>query len=219
MSWGLVAVAGVTAVSAYSSSKSASRDADNANAATAESLAFEQEKYDDWKETYGGIEDNLSDYYSSLTPEYFEAQGLESFQQEYQTAMTNVQSTLAQRGIEDSGIALATEVSGAQSAATNRATIRAQAPSLAAEEQRSFLQVGLGQNPGASYSRSLAENANRTGQDSRASQQAAGQAVGSAIRTAGTALSSYLSQPAAPVPATTYSTPSANQYTDTSGYA
>ena len=209
MSWGFVA-AGVTAVSAYSSSKEAGKASKRASSADASALAFEQEQYDDWKYTYGGIEDNLSSYYSSLTPEYYEAQGLEAFQKEYQTSMDNVRSTLAQRGIEDSGIALATEVSGAQSAATNRATIRAQAPSLAAEEQRSFLQVGLGQNPGASYSRSLAESANRAGQESRASQQAAGQAVGSAIRTAGTALSDYYNQPPAP---------SANQYTDTSGYA
>lgn len=200
MTWGAVAIGGATLVSAglsYSAAKSASGDASDASAAA---LAFEQERYADFKETYGGIEENLSDYYSSLTPEYYEARGLEVFQQEHQLALDNVRSTLAQRGIEDSGIAAATEVAFAQEGAIKRADIRTSAPSIAAEEKRGFLQVGLGQDPGASYSRTLSDRATQAGAASRDASAAAGRATGTAITAVGTGLSDYLNRPVPPTP-------------------
>lgn len=195
MTWGAVAVAGATVVSGYMASESASDASKAAGQASAESLAFERQKYENWRATYGGIEENLAEYYGSLTPDYFEAQGLEAFEQERTRELENVRSTLAQRGIQDSGIALATELGMAQTAATERARIRATAPSLAAEEQRSFLQVGLGQAPGESYSRALAEQASLKGEQAMVAEQAAGKAIGSAITTTGTALADYFNRP------------------------
>ena len=201
-----------SAVLGYSSSRKASK---SASASSAASLAFEQQKYDDWQETYGGIEDNLAEYYSTLTPDYFEAQGLEAFQKEHQASTQRVQELLAQRGIQDSGIALASEVSGELSAATSRATIRAQAPALVAEEQRNFLQVGLGQNPGASYSRALSEKAGRDEASARVAEASAGRSISSAITTVGTALSGS----AGSSPNVDPGRASANYTTDYSGYA
>jgi hypothetical protein len=121
----MVAIAGASVVSGVMSSNASDRASKRAAGSDAASLAFEQQKYDDWKETYGGIEDNLSEYYNSLTPEYYAARGLEAFQKEQQRAFTTIKSSLAQRGIEDSGIALAAERAFAQDAAIQRATIRA----------------------------------------------------------------------------------------------
>lgn len=192
-------ISGVAAVGGgYLASKGASDAADTAAQSSAEQIAFEREKYNDFKATYGGIEENLSEYYSTLTPEYYEARGLEAFQQEQQLELSNIKASLAQRGIEDSGIALATETAFAQQGATGRAKIRAEAPSVAAEEQRSFLQVGLGQNPGTSYSQALSDKARQTETASQAASQVAGQAVGTAITTVGTGLSDYLSRPTTP---------------------
>ena len=136
-------VAGATAVSAGLSYKSSKDATDAYSDAQDESIAFERERYADWKSTYGGVEENLSDYFSNLTPDYYAAQGLEAFQTEQQAALDNVRATLAQRGIADSGIAAATEIAFAQEGAERRAEIRAQAPSLAREEQFRFLQAGL----------------------------------------------------------------------------
>lgn len=194
----VAAIAGGSIFSGVLGSRSASKASRSASKSESRALAFEQEKYDDWKDTYGGVEDNLSEYYNSLTPEFYEARGLETFQKEHQNALEGVRETLAQRGIEDSGIAAATEISFAQEGAVQRSQIRASAPSLAAEEQRSFLQVGLGQNPGESYSRALADKASSAGVTARAESAAAGKAVGSAISTAGTALADYLTPPADP---------------------
>ncbi len=202
MTWGFVAAAGATVVSGSMASRSANKASGRAAAGDEAALGFEQEKYDDWKETYGGIEANLSDYYNNLTPEYFEAQGLEAFQQEQQLALTNVRSTLAQRGITDSGIAAQAEIEFANKGATSRAQIRAQAPGVAASEQRQFLQIGLGQNPGASLSSTLSQQAQQANQRANASQQVAGQATSQAVQSVGTALSDYFNRPAAPVQST-----------------
>lgn len=188
-------VAGGTLISGGLSTRQAGKATKAASQADAAVLAFEQQKYADWKNTYGAIEDNLAEYYGSLTPDYYEARGLEAFEQEREQELEKVRTTLAQRGIEDSGIAAAVELGMAQEAAETRATIRAQAPSLAAEEQRSFLQVGMGQTPGQSLSSTLAESAARKGTAATAAEQAAGRAVGSAITTTGTALADYFKQP------------------------
>lgn len=197
MTWGAVAIGGASLLGAGLSANQAGKATKAASQAEAASLAFEQEKYDDWKDTYGSVQDNLSEYYGTLTPDYYEARGLEAFQQEQQQALEGVRTTLAQRGIEDSGIAAATEIAFAQEGAKERATIRAQAPSLAAEEQRSFLQVGLGQNPGESYSRALANKATSAAGRASGAQEASGQAISSAVTTIGTGLADYFNKPEA----------------------
>jgi hypothetical protein len=64
-----------------------------------------------------------------------------------------------------------------------------------AAEQQGFLQVGLGQSPGASYSAALANKANRDNARALQDEAAAGRAVSTAISTAGTALADYLNKP------------------------
>jgi len=200
MTWVAVAIAGATVATGYMGSRASSKASDASSAASEAQIAFEREKYSDWKDTYGGIEDNLSEYYNSLTPDYYEARGLEAFQKEQQLALENVRSTLAQRGIEDSGIAAAAELAFAQEGAVQKANIRATAPSMAAEEQRSFLQIGLGQNPGESFSRTLADRATNKANAANQASQYAGQATGQAITAVGTGLSDYLNTRAAVPP-------------------
>lgn len=220
MSWGAVAVAGAAVVGSVMASDSAGNATESAEDTAYRQLQFDKQRVEDWKDAYGGIQDNLSEYYNNLTPEYYEVQGLEAFQKEQQAAMENIKSTLAQRGIEDSGIALATEVSSAQSGAVQRATIRAQAPSLAAEEKRGFLQVGLGQDPGESLSRTFAQRSADTAANARAQQQAAGAAAGTAVSSVGTALADYFNTPTADTSVAPKQEPGVSATTqDYSGYS
>jgi len=191
MVWGAVigAVGGLLGASA--SASAASDASDQAAAASAAQLEFDRDRYEDWQATYGGIQDNLSNYYNSLTPDFYEAQGLEAFQQEHQNQLTQVRETLAQRGLSNSGIAAATELSFAHQGATTRAGIRAMAPAAAAEDQLRFLQVGLGQNPGQSMSQTLAQQSAQANQQANQANIVAGQAIGQAINTATTGLSDY----------------------------
>jgi len=184
--------AGIAAVGAISSNVNANKASGDANRQSASSLAFEQQKLNDWNETYGPVQDNLSDYYNNLTPEYYEAVGLENFAQEQQTAMARLDESLAQRGLDpSSGISTSLHAQSELEGAESRATIRRDAPRAVAEDKSRFLSIGLGQNPGSSLSTALANQASAAQSRATASEQAAGQAIGAAINTAGTALVDY----------------------------
>ena len=207
MSWGAVAVGGATIVGGVLANDSASKDRKAASKASKRSLAFEREKFDEWQATYGGLEDNLAGFYNQLTPEFYEVQGLQAFQKEQQVANERIKTSLAQRGIEDSGVALALEHQSAQEGAEARATIRAEAPLKAAEEQRKFLGVGLGLNPGASYSEALSNQASNAQSRANIAEQQAGQAAGQAVSAIGKATGDYLARPSQPTYKTDYSSP------------
>ena len=198
MSWIAVAAIGSAAVGAIGSGMAASKasgsskDASRAAAASDKAqLDWEKEQYAEWQETYGGIEDNLADYYKELTPTLRTMQGLEAFEKEKNVAMTDLRENLAQRGIATSGISAQLETSVALESAAERARIRAAAPMETAREQLSFLQVGLGQDPSAGISGALSTrstNANRIASDTA---RASGQATGAFVE-AGTNLASEL---------------------------
>lgn len=195
----VVGSAVVGGVVSNNASKRATKSADRANEA---SLAFEQQKYDDWKDTYGAIEDNLADYYGNLTPEYYEAMGLQTFQQEYETNMTRLNESLAQRGIVDSGISASLQMQSELGAAESRATIRRDSERNVNAEKASFLQIGLGQNPGNSMSNALQNEASSARARANSAETAAGQAVGNAISTIGQQLVDYKRAPSVPTPST-----------------
>lgn len=201
MSWGLVAVAGATTVSAglsYMGAKGASEDASDASAAQ---TAFEQEKYDDWKETYGPIQDNLANYYENVTPDYYASVGLEEFETQYKTSMDRLNENLVQRGIDpSSGLAVSLENQAELNAAETRAEIRRDAPVKAAEDKSRFLQIGLGQNPGSSMSTTMAQQSKQASDVANAANVATGQAVQAAIPTVGTAINAYVNRPVTPEP-------------------
>lgn len=193
------AVIGSAVIGGVVQSKSASKASDTARELSADQMAFEQRKLDEWNEVYGPIQDNLGEYYNNLTPEYYETVGLENFAQEQQTAMTRLNESLAQRGIDpSSGIQASLTAQSELEGAEGRAGIRRDAPRAVAEDKSRFLQIGLGQNPGNSMSQTLANQASGAQQRATASEQAAGQAIGSAISTAGTALVDYLQTPTTP---------------------
>tara|TARA_R110002153_G_scaffold195163_5_gene348569 strand:- start:2893 stop:3540 length:648 start_codon:yes stop_codon:yes gene_type:complete len=198
------AVIGSAVIGGVVASNSASKANSTAKELSADQMAFEQRKLDEWNDVYGPIQDNLGDYYNNLTANYYETVGLENFAQEQQTAMTRLNESLAQRGIDPaSGIQASLTAQSELEGAEGRASIRRDAPRAVAEDKSRFLQIGLGQNPGNSMSSTLAQNSNAAQQRATASEQAAGQAIGSAVSTVGTALVDYLGSPATPAPATT----------------
>jgi len=192
MVWAATAVAGATVVSGYMASKSAGDASDAAAASEARALAFEREKYDDWNETYGDIQDNLADYYNNVTPEYYAAVGVEKFNEEFQVGMKRIDENFAQRGIDpSSGISSSIKSQAKLDAAETRAGIRRDAPRQAREDQRSFLQIGLGQNPGSSLSGALANTATNKANTASNAATAAGNAWSAAIPAVGNAIGAW----------------------------
>jgi hypothetical protein len=180
MVWAATAVAGIGAVAGIIGSKKAGDASKEATAAASEAsdaqIAFAQKEYDDWKEIYGPVEQNLAKYYDELTPELRATQGLEAFEMERNRAIEGLNINLAQRGIATSGIAgqigIETSLAGSQ----ERARIRAEAPMSAAREKLGFLNAGMGIDPANTLNSALITDANNTNANSMQASRAAGSA-------------------------------------------
>lgn len=186
------AIGSVAAVGgAVISSRGAKKAAQTAADAQGAQLEFDMQRYDDWQNIFGGLQENLSNYYNSISPDYYTAAGLEAFEQEREAQMTRLNETLAQRGLQNSGLAATAKREDAISSAEARASIRREAPRQAREDQSRFLQIGMGQNPGSSVSSTLGNIAANATNNANAASTAAGQAVGQAISSVGKAFSDY----------------------------
>lgn len=185
MSGAVVAGAAIGLAGTVYASRQASKSADRATAAAsnaeAAQLAFAQEQYDEWKATYGGVEDQLANYYETLTPTMRITQGLEAHEKEMNRAKKQLEASFAQRGISMSGIAAQTRTEMAVSSAEERARIRAAAPLEVAKEKLGFLQVGLGMNPAAGVNNALDSAAVRASNFAQIASQNAGIAQGQMI--------------------------------------
>jgi len=110
-----------------------------------EQMAWQREQQAQWDDIYGPVEANLSEYYQNLTPERFEAIGVQATAQSFQGLQEQLKEQLAQRGISGSGIEAQgiTDLTIAQ--AQQEASVRAGAEQQVAQQQQGFLSLGLGQ--------------------------------------------------------------------------
>lgn len=173
--------ASAAAYSAYSSDKNAKEANKIAQSSGDAAIDWEMQQYEDWKSVYGDLEQNLADYYNNLSTDEYVAQNIETFQSEQDIATTNLRETLAQRGIEQSGLAGAVELAGEISSAESRAQIRVDAPREVAAQKSSFLQLGLATNPASNVSVALGNQATQDAADARTATAASGEAISSAI--------------------------------------
>ena len=198
---GAVIVAGGAAYAANESSKASKEAAEAQRYAVDESagisraqLEFQMQQYDDWQSIFGDIQQNLSKYYNTMTPETQAAVGLQSIQQEYQKSRDNLQRQLAQRGISNSGVMAEGLTQLDMSRALSSANTRAQAPQQVAQQQASFLGLGLGQQGAlqagisSAYGQQVqlfSNQAGMYGQQAAMAGQGMGQAIGAIGNVAG----------------------------------
>ena len=169
--------------------KDAADDAAKANEkAQQASLDFQKQRYADWKNVYGDIQDNLGTFYRNLTPDKIIANGLQEYEKTFRQAKTQVHQNLAQRGLSNSGVALELDAKMAIDRAEERAEIRSEAPYKLAQEKRSFLQIGLGQNPASEVGQVLRDQANNSQRVYEAAAGAAGEAMQNVTSSIGTVL-------------------------------
>lgn len=187
-----VAGAAVAAVGSVTGAVMSSRASSKASKRAAEAqdaqLRFDMERYDDWQNIFGGVQENLANYYNSISPDYYVAAGLEVFEKEREAQMGKLNETLAQRGLSNSGLAATVATEDAISSAEARASIRREAPRQAREDQSRFLQIGIGQNPGSSVSSTLGSIATNAQTQANQASQAASKAMSSAISNTGKAV-------------------------------
>lgn len=160
----------------------ASNASNKADKAATNELQFAQQQYDDWKDVYGPIQQNLSNYYANLSPEQYITIGNQALEEEYASASTRLSENLAQRGITDSGLAAGMEQAQLFDLAKSKATVRQTAPQAVAEQRLNFLSVGNGNNPSGNYQNALANNTNRLTQNSNSANAAFGQSINTGIK-------------------------------------
>lgn len=188
-------IAAFSAVAGIAGANSARKDAKNAQAAATaadkEALDFARKQYADWQGIFGPIQNNLSSYYQNLTPARIEAQGREAVELERADLMTRLDETFQQRGLGDTALEAATFADIERRTAQQKAEVRATAPEKVAQQQLGFLTLGYNQNPAGVVQQSLSNSAGLQQQIAFKKGAMAGEAVGNAVSTVGTALGDY----------------------------
>ena len=137
-------------------------------------LKMAQDQKAEWEKVYGPIQDKLAKNMRNMTLASVSALGLEGVEQEFEAAGVKIRESIAQRGLEGSGLEQEFKERSAIKAAEAKAQIRSEAPEKIAKAQRSFLSLGLAEKAqGESLeSRLLGEQAAR---DRAASSREGGQ--------------------------------------------
>ena len=190
----VVVQAGVAVVGAVGASKanSAAKKAQgSAGAADKESLDFAKKQYGDWKNIFGPIQDNLSSYYKNLTPGRVEAQGREAIELERNDWLTRIDETFQQRGLGDTALEASAIADVEKNAALQKAEVRATAPEKVAQQQLGFLTLGYNQNPAGMVQQTLNNRSSQQQQIALYKGEKAGEAIGNAVSSVGTALGDY----------------------------
>jgi hypothetical protein len=144
---GLTDYAGQEEARAIAAQNSANAKAasDRSYALTKEQLDFQRKQYDDWKNIYGPLQEDLGTYFKNLNGDNLAAKQIEAIQRESQQAQTNVDQQLAQRGLSQSGLTAEALMRNQATASMAKANVRANADQLAAQQKMGFLGLGLGQ--------------------------------------------------------------------------
>lgn len=186
-----VGVVAVSAIGSAMSVNSANKATKAASQAEANALAFSREQYNDWKAVFGPLQTNLASYYNNLTPDRIEAQGKQAIELERDQWISRIEEDFAARGLTDSALAGSAVTDVERQVATAKANVAATAEEKAAQQKLSFLTLGYGQNPAGMLQNTL--NTQAAGARSRANSaaEAASAAIGSTVKTVGTALGDY----------------------------
>lgn len=147
--------AGTSYMSAKSSSKSADKALASADASSAlqydismQQLEFQQQRYSDWENIFGPVQENLSRYYKNLSSDSIASLGIQNIEQSYVQSRQNLDTQLAKRGISNSGATAAGLTSLENTRMLGKAEARTNAPQQAAQQQLGFLNAGLGLQSG-----------------------------------------------------------------------
>jgi len=112
----------------------------------AQNQKMSQQMLDDWESMFGGIQDNLSEYYNNLDPAKFAAQGKQELQQSLDKQMTQFNEEMGAKGMQTSGMRAQASKEQAFAQAMGNASIDVNAPEQVAQMQQGFVQAGSGKN-------------------------------------------------------------------------
>lgn len=124
----------------------------------AEGMERAQGLLDDWEGSFGGIQDNLSDYYSNLDPDKFAMSSKAEFTQNMNKQMSQFNETMAASGLQSAGMKAQAAKEAAFKTAETYSQIDINAPEQVNQMKQGFLQYGDSQRAGAENAMSNAMN-------------------------------------------------------------
>lgn len=187
--------------SAKSAQKSADAQAELQYDMSQQQLDFSKQQYQDWKDIFGDTGEILSSYYNQLNPDMYASLGIQNIEQEYTRSKNQLDSSLASRGLSNSGIAVDGFSDLETARMMGRAEARTNAPAQVATQQLGFYQAGQGVQANAqqsmqnSYSgviNTLGNNANRDQQQANNYSNQSAKAYSGIGSSIGSAASSYM---------------------------
>ena len=145
MAFGAIAGAAVGLIGS-SMAADAAGDAAAAGAAVQQAqLDFQKQQYEDWKEIYGPLQEDLGTYYRNINGKELVGKELEYMQAAGQEANRKIQEQMAQRGIEGSGLNAGLLNQNILNTEVQKSMLRSTADQRAAQMKQGFLALGLGQ--------------------------------------------------------------------------
>lgn len=119
-------------------------------------VEYAQGLLDSWEGSFGGIQDNLSNYYNNLDPEKFATQNKVQFKQALDKQMKQYNETMAASGLQSAGMKAQAYKEAAFKTAEANAQFDISAPEQVAQMQQGFLSYGDAQRSGAQNAMSTA---------------------------------------------------------------
>lgn len=123
-----------------------------------DALEFAQGMLDDWEGTFGGIQDNLSDYYDNLDPELYATQYKSNLYDNIDKELADMNESLGAAGLMSSGMRAQNEKEAAFAKATGGAQADIMAEDKVMEMKQGFVNSGANQLASANASMSNAHS-------------------------------------------------------------
>jgi len=108
-------------------------------------LAFQRAQYEDWKDIYGTLQEQINDYYMKYDASDVIANKLAQIDQQYSQQEKQLTRSLAQRGLSTSGLEAQGLTQLARGEAAQKSAVRNSAADEAINKRMQFLGLGLGQ--------------------------------------------------------------------------
>ena len=158
MGWFALGSAAVGLVGSYMSSNATKKANKSANAMAQKELDFQKQRYQDWKDVYGDLQEDIGAYYENLNGETLVGKELEYVQEASQASETKIHEALAQRGIDGAGLEGMLQAGNIINTEVKKAELKSSSEQRAMDLKTNFLNVGLGQGQQISNSMSNANN-------------------------------------------------------------
>ena len=117
-----------------------------------DALAFSQGLVDDWEATFGGIQENLSQYYSNLDPTKYAQEYKTNLNENIDKQVTQMNDTMSASGLQTAGMKQQTAKEAAFAKATGGAQADLMAEDKVASMKQGFVNSGAGQQSAANSS-------------------------------------------------------------------